>query len=128
MIFAERKIELANDSFKTKSISPNLEKYVLDKRNTDPNIEMHSDKPLYLTDKIIEGDEDFDEENLNFFKEFIKNNQNHPIKDKVEKILTIFNTDKISNKKMRITNKAKNEILRSLKLEYVTKLEELTSK
>lgn len=128
-ILAESKIESVNESInKTKSRSPNLEKFVIEKKYNDPSIEIQNENQVHLIDKLSEGDEDFDEENLNFFKEFINNNQNHPIKDKVEKILNIFNSDTISNKKMKITNRAKNEILRNLKLEYVTKLDELTSK
>jgi len=108
-----------------KSRSPYLEKIVNEDRFTNPHIDIHKQNRLDITDKI-EGDESFDEENLNFFKDFIQKNENMAIKEKVEKILAIFDSEK-SNKKMKITNKAKNEILRSLKMEYMSKLQELNS-
>ncbi len=124
---AESKVETSNinESFKMKSRSPYLEKIVYEDRFNNPNIDVHKQNRLDLTDKI-QGDESFDEENLNFFKDFIDKNENMAIKEKVEKILAIFDTEK-SNKKMKITNKAKNEILKSLKMEYMSKLQELNS-
>jgi hypothetical protein len=79
-----------------------------------------------VSNKIIDHDEDLDLSTLHFFDDFIEKNSNHPIKEKVEKILNMFKED-YSNKK-KLTNKLKNQILINMKTEYLYQLEDMNQK
>jgi hypothetical protein len=72
-----------------------------------------------------EIDEVFDHETFKFFQEFLANNDNHPIKDKVEKLIEIF---ELNREMSGLSNKMKNEIMKNLKTEYLAELEFLNSK
>jgi hypothetical protein len=69
-----------------------------------------------------ENDEDFDLETFKFFQEYIKTHQNHPVREKVERMFVLLNAD---SKGSYLTNKVKNEILRNLKNEYLAELEKI---
>jgi hypothetical protein len=76
-----------------------------------------------------EETDDLDEDTLNFFLDFIKNNKNHSSREKVEKIINMINSTAAGNpNKSILTNKMKNEFLRNLKSEYLRELDELNSK
>lgn len=74
----------------------------------------------------IEEDEVLDLETLEFFEEFIKTSENEIVKEKIERILSLFNSAK-DNSNITLTNKIKNEILRNLKEEYLAELNALNS-
>jgi hypothetical protein len=114
---------------------PFLENFVLEEKKNDnfdtlnQHIEIKNEMQLELIEKPVleEEDEEFDLQTLNFFLDFIKNNENHNSKEKVESILEIFNSNKLNNTKINLTNKIKNEILRNLKNEFLHELDELNS-
>jgi hypothetical protein len=89
-------------------------------------------KPMVIQNDInmelithVEEDEEFDFQNFKFFEEFLYHHENHPIKDKIEKIIEIFELDRdVSG----LSNKMKNEIMRGLKNEYLAELEILNRK
>ena len=58
---------------------------------------------------------------IKFFKEFLEKHENNQIKDKVEIIFKLLDEEHDGSK---LTNKVKNEILRSLKEEYLAELAE----
>jgi hypothetical protein len=104
----------------------------------DEKYEGYSGQPMEMRNEAnlevnmnphLELDEDLDEETLHFFIDFVKENENNPIKEKVEKILDIFQLHAANNtsssSKDGLTNKVKNEILRNLKEEYLANLKKL---
>jgi hypothetical protein len=74
---------------------------------------------------VQELDEDLDIETFRFFEDYIKTYQNHPVKEKVERMFALLKTD---TKGSHLTNKVKNEILRNLKNEYLAELEKIIGK
>ncbi len=118
-------------TFSNKRLS---DKLVTDEENLDEKqissfdkVEVKNEQQIEINIKPVEEqDEIFDQDGYNFFADFIKNNQNHPIREKMEKILDIFSKGSINN--IPLTNKLKNEILRNLKTQYLQELEELNSK
>lgn len=116
---------------------PILEKFVVEDEKKDHSkllslhsVEIKNEQQIEIATKTLEEDEDFDEAEYNFFLDFIQNNQDHPIKDKIEKILNIISASNAANKpgkKPALTNKMKNEILRNLKANYLRELEQLES-
>ncbi len=89
-------------------------------------VDIKKEQLQFTHNSIIEQDEEFDHEGFNFFTHFLANSQDGPVKDKIHKLLDLIKG--ASSSKHKLTNKKKNEILRSLKNEFLNNLDELNSK
>jgi hypothetical protein len=70
----------------------------------------------------VDIDEDLDIDTFKFFEDFINTHQDHPVREKIERIMILL---KVDNDISELTNKLKNEILRNLKNEYISQLEKV---
>lgn len=72
-----------------------------------------------------EEDEPLNENDLDFFVQYIENNPDNPLTEKVGQILEFFKTNRLNGVEMNIDNRTKNEMLRELKAEYLKQQEKL---
>jgi hypothetical protein len=112
-----------------KSSKPKIENTISEKKKREseistPKIEVVSiDQNSIVTIQTKEKDEDLNLEDLNFLENYMQTTQNQPVKEKIKKILLIINQSDNPD----FTNKMKNQILKNLKEEYLSNLNELRS-